>query len=704
VITYQFTGAGTASFALPPLSTSLMAGTVDILPYTSGTGLGSTAQPKTFQAVDLDVWLNTFLEAVDVFLGPAYAVPAFAADPAADPASRAVVSVVEDKRTLAAVLSGRVQAILQEGPAGTLADAQGAMFQAMLTQLSSAFTVSSVVQVPVAVTGGSGTPLSAPRLSGKLTAVGTRTAADGQPSAFSFSTARVALTSPGATATFLFSVKAPAEHREARLRLSYVVNELEIPDPSSTIGDYEGSSWLTFVLPLDDAHSAIGEVDIPIPLRAYPGPATLVAQAARQTVDAPAAADDLLGWDFGFVYQHNDAEQDTPMVVVAFNGDPAGTVTGAQDDSLLTAVFAALAQFMAVYPALKDDLALLPLLSPAAPSPTAQAAVRAFATLVRGVADAFGAVQAEADFVPAVEMYAYHLQKEQDADGDLTQLVVASVDPATGQPRENPVAVWPAVFATVGGTEVPLSPVGTPTARQATYQYPAGVAASAALPQRFVFPWPGSEADTDAGAWPPLPPALALPGPQTFAFTGVNPLARQSGRAGVSIARNLSLVEGSATADAFVYRTPLTTFASSVAPSVAGLNPIPLGAAPTAPGEALGTFLKALFTSQNQWQAGDRVNVRLSASYSYQVAAGGLAVRVPVLLVPGFAFAPLTDWDWTQTASFVSQVQAGTAAWAENKPLSAEGSYVFDLTVYASQGLLQPLIHATTLQYDLSAP
>ncbi|HEX6039082.1 LysM peptidoglycan-binding domain-containing protein [Longimicrobium sp.] len=702
IVTYQFEGTGTVCYAIPPLSTSLMAGSVNVAPYTSGTGLGDTPQPRTFQAVDLDVWLNTFLEAVDVFLAPATAVPAFAGDAASDPAQRAVVRIVEDKRRLATSLSDRVMPILQGGPDGSLPDAQGAMFQALLTSLSSAFTVSSLVQVPVTVTGGSGTTLSAPRISGKLTASGAGTGDDGQPSAYSFSTAKVSLLS-GATATFLFSVKAPAEHRQAQLTLDYVVNELEMPDPSSVIGDYEGSEWLTFILPLDDAHGEIGAVDIPIPLRAYPGPATLVAQAARQTVDDPSTAAELLGWDFGFVYQHDDAEQDTPMVVVGFNGDPTATVTGVGNDAVLTAVFGALAQFMAVYPALKDDLALLPLMNPGTPSPTTQAAVQTLATLVGGVADAFEAMTFAAIFVPPVETYAYQMQKEQDAQGNLTQLLVTSVDPHTGQPQANPVALWPSVYATIAGSEVQLAAAGAPGSTQAAYTYPANVSASAALPQRFVFAWPGGEADTDPAAWPPLPPTLQLPGPQTYAFTGVNPLTRQSGRAGVSIARNLSLIQGVATADAFVYRTPLTSFASSVAPLVTGSDPIAIGADPTPIAQALGTFLQALFTSENSWSAGDQVNVRLAASYAYPIAAGGLPVLVPVLLVPGFLFAPQTDWDWTQAASFVSQVQAGVLGWATGQPLIPAGSYVFDLTVYASQGLLQPLIRATTLQYERSS-
>ncbi|HYP21456.1 MAG TPA: LysM domain-containing protein, partial [Chloroflexia bacterium] len=317
-INYQFAaGTSTQYFAIPPLSTALMSGTVPITPYKPGQTTGGTPQNQTFQAVDLDVWLNTFLQAVDVFLSPAYAVPAYALDPAS------VTNIIQQKQSLAQTISQRMQYVLQVAAQGSLADAQAAMYQAMLTQLSSAFTVSTIVQAPVTVASGLSDPLAAPRLSGKLnfTQSTSPTAEDGDPQAntFSFSTAKVSLTDPSATATFLFTVKAPAEHREADLNLQYVITELELPNPASEIGGYEGSSWLKFVEPIQDSHSAIGDVAIPIPLRSYPSPINLVLQIAEQSVPEPATPADLIAWNFDFIYQHDDAVQDTALVKAAFN-------------------------------------------------------------------------------------------------------------------------------------------------------------------------------------------------------------------------------------------------------------------------------------------------------------------------------------------------------------------------------------------------
>ncbi|HYN84641.1 MAG TPA: LysM peptidoglycan-binding domain-containing protein [Pyrinomonadaceae bacterium] len=804
-ITFAFEGAGTQYFALPPLSTSLMGGSVNVVPYVSGQKPPFTgqAQAQTFQAVDLDTWLNTFLQAVDTFLSPAYAGAAYALDPAS------TVGVVKQKQRLAQALSQRLQYVLAGQSGGSEPDAVDAIYQAMLTELSSAFTVDTLVQVPVQVANpGASDPLAAPRLSGKLIVGDEGGVADPSlPNAFSFSTAKVSLTDSTSqakpTATFLFSVKAPAGHKHANLNLQYVVNELELPDPSSIIGSYEGSSWLKFVLPLDGKQTSIGDVDIPIPLRAYPSPVSLVAQTAAQSVPEPQNATSLLPWDFDFVYQHDDAEQDTPLVVVTFNATgpptlPYGAQTGGFD---LTQVFNRLAQFMAVWPALKTDLDLLTRHAAGSPpDPNAVASIAAFGKCVEWVADSFNQTLMGAPFMPPTLTYYYQLQKQQTggATPTLMTLTVTSVDPTTMQPKANPTVMWPAVAIQqqAGGTFQALTPE-TQTDTAAVYNYPAGIAADAPLLQYFLFgAWAvtqngavrasgtvtvttesphglaagdtvsvagvadssfngtfavasvpssqsltyaqaGADAASGGGTLAVLaaspgedvipPSAAALSAPQIFSFrlggggldaaaqqSGLNVLTLQSGRAGVSISRNLSLIAGQPTNGEFVYQTPLTSFTANAVPSVFADAEIIIGSPPTSVGAALGAFLQSLLTSQNLWTtSADTLTVRLAAGYSYALAtspsnASGLPelnAVVPILLVPSQSFDPLSDWQYAPNSStFVSQIEAAILFWqSNNQPSQNRGSYVFDLTIYASQGQLQPLIHATNLQYKLSA-
>jgi LysM repeat protein len=701
-IGYRFQPSGTRYFALPPLSRSLMGGQVDVPTYVSGQDppFGGDAQKQTFQAVDLDVWLGAFLSAVDLVLSPAYAVPAYAA------AVQEVVRVIECKKALAGALADRVQNVFDPAE-GSLTDAQSALYQALLAELSTAFTVSTLVQVPVDVTSPIDDPLAAPRLEGKVVmgepSPDRAAAGDGPPaipSAFSFSTAKVSLTEPAATTTFLFSVKSPAEQRQADLDLQYVVSELELPDPTTVIGGYEGSSWLKFVLPLDESWSALPGLQIPIPLRAYPSPVTLVLQEAKQSFESPQSAPELLPWNLSFVYQHDDAAQDTPLAEVTFNLDDGNAaLVPPQDDPRLPKIFAALAKFTAIWPALKNDLATLPLTSPGMPTPTATAAVKAFAVLVRGVTDAFTLPSPAGSFEPPPEQYAYQFQKEQSSGASpmLTKLVVTFVDPADGRPRVNAKKLWPTVYATYAGAEQKLQ-LDSQTQTQSTYLYPPGIPAGTALAQRFAFPWPNTKVAE------PGPPKLdvTLAAPQTFQFYGVNVLAEQSARAGVSIWRNLSLVEGLVTNSKFVYQTPITAFTSSAVPSIAGLDRIPIGTAEQGVADALGAFLEQLL-KENVWAETDTLAVRLAVGYSYAVTettnGDELDVLVPIFLIPSYDLDPSTDWK-VAPGSFVCQIESALRGWRKDTS-ATNASYVFDFTIYASKGNLQPLIHASTLRYAL---
>ncbi|MEZ4783418.1 MAG: LysM peptidoglycan-binding domain-containing protein [Candidatus Kapaibacterium sp.] len=713
-LTYQFSGSDTAYFAIPPLSTALMGGKVAIIPYVQGQNppFTGSATEQTFQSVDLDVWLGTFLQAIDVFLSPAYVTPAYALSP------DSVTSVIQLKQELAEVISSRLSLVLVDQSQGLIEDAIDAMYQSLLMKLSNAFSIDTIVQVPVAVTSSTSDEKVAPRLSGKVTMAAGASATEGSgslPNAFSFSTAKVAMTNPSSAATFLFSVKAPAEHKQANLDLQYSINELEIPDPTSTIGEYEGSFWLKFVIPLEDAASTIGPLDIPIPLRSYPSPVTLLTQTAQQSVGSPQSASELLGWDFDFTYQHNDAQQDTPLAAISFNAAQDPMWFGAQQSGLdLNAIFQALAQFIAVYPQLNDDLSALPILAPGTSNPNATAAVAAFAWLVNNVVSAWRGNMALTAFNPPEETYYYQMQKQetQEINPNLDTLTITAFDPIQNTVTPNPIKLWPDVYITFNGTETKLEQIGTPTNTAAVYQYPSGIPATTELPQRFTFTWPNSS--NEELTVQSLTGDTSLGAVQTFQFNGTNILLRQNGQAGVLITRNLSLIPNVATNPAFIYQTPLTNFTSVAIPAVFAGNAISLGSGDvTGIASALGTFLETLFASLSNVSASETVTIRFGTSYSFALAttlADGeeetsetLNTLVPIALIPTFDFNPTTDWNTSVEGSFVNQIQAIVSEWQKiNTPSPDGGSYMFDLTIYASQGQLQPLIQVTSLQYGLS--
>lgn len=698
-------------FALPPLSPSLMAGTVAVKPYTSGTGLGK-AEERTFQAIDLDAWLNSFFEAVDVFLSPATAVPAYAASPAD------VEAVVKAKQELADVISQRVANVLGEdptegSPSPSPAEAAERMRQAMLQQLGNATTISTLVQLPATVTHSpSSDPLVAPRLSGRLAPLEGEGATKEQPDSYSFSTAKLALTTPQSTATFLFSVKAPAESSHVNVKVGYAVSEIELPDPASKIGEYEGSSWLKLVDPL--APSATLDLEVPVPLRAYPSPVALVSQSAEQSAPEPKDAAELLGWDFDFAYQHNDAGQDTPLVEVAFDPAAEGTYLTSPDGLDLNAIFAALAQFTNVEQPLAEDLAKLAQLSPGTANPVTTTAVKTFASIVEGVAGAFAQkLELGAPYKPSPTTFYYRFVREQTetVPPKLDKLAISSIEPLSGEPRKNPMSLWPDVWVMVDEKPVQLARVEEREETEVVYAYPPGLGVDTAVEERFGFALGGGSAKLPAAA---VASGVQLAGPRAFSFQGANAIAHQSGRAGVSIWRNWSLVPGVSTNRAFVYQTPIARFPAVATPAVLATNSIELGKSKSASlAEALGEFLKEL-TEGESWKAEETLSLRLGCGYQYSVAsAGGVELDsvMPIFLVPSVDFYPAAgegaephpaDWDWKAQTSFVSQVAAMAEKWRdENHPSPEGGAFVFDLTVYASGGQLQPLIHATSLQYKL---
>jgi hypothetical protein len=598
------------------------------------------------------------------------------------------------------------------------------MTQELLLQLGNAFSIDTLVQVPVTVTNGSTDATTAPRLAGKIEIIDPGTGEEiSTPSAFSFSTAKVSMVEPGATANFMLSVKSPAENKSAKLTLNYVITDMEMPTATTGIGDYQGSSWLKFVIPVSTPQTSIGPVNIPIPLRFYPSPVTLLSQSAEQSYPTPASdsnAVELLAWDYNFVYTHDNAEQDTPTVIVQFDTAASANASNSSFGSTqLQNIFAALAQFIAVYPVLQDDLALL---RTGATNNVASNAVQAFHDIVKGAAKAFGGqvLGQGLPFVPQPSIYGYMAQQQYTNDNaGLLSLTLTSVN-TDGEVAPNTTILWPTLYIIPPGatTEIAIQPQTT-TDTSAVYPYPLlqqqppkPIPAGSQFPQRFqlqMFPGPNNT--------PTAPQGIVAP--QTYTFNQANAFLHQSGYAGVSIARNLILVytpdtnQPIPTNPAFIYETPLTNFQSLAVPFIFANNEIPLPAATTV-GQSLGTFLQALLTTQNTtkntWIGQyTQVEMRIAAAYSYVVAStqgdnvastelGGL---VPILLIPNVQFDATADWDWTQSGSVVSQIDSAINTWYKaNTPVATTGSsYVFDVTIFAAGGNLQPLIRASTMRY-----
>src|SRR6185369_13947795 len=200
---------------------------------------------------------------------------------------------------------------------------------------------------------------------------------------------------------FLFSLKHPRQYRKLFLSLKYVINEMEfgIVNVPNTDG-YQASSWLTFVLPIGSGEGAdvgvkteMGQVQIPIPLRAYPVPPTLVAQSGLATTatNPPVTPEEAIAqgksWDYRLDFQSTNAAQDSNHVQVSFNSFGAtGPSSLALSPKRVQAVFGALAEYIDASASLSADLALLL----RQPNQTAAIAVSVLDTFATNVAQALG--------------------------------------------------------------------------------------------------------------------------------------------------------------------------------------------------------------------------------------------------------------------------------------------------------------------------
>lgn len=119
-----------------------------------------------FKAVDMEVWAKQFLEAVDLFLSAPYAAAAYQIDGGPEAFQRVVLA----KEALADAISGGLDRVLDvAGPAASLAQAQSALRDQLLINLTKAYDTDSIIQYDVDVVSSFNAPTGdpAPRFNGK---------------------------------------------------------------------------------------------------------------------------------------------------------------------------------------------------------------------------------------------------------------------------------------------------------------------------------------------------------------------------------------------------------------------------------------------------------------------------------------------------------------------------------------------------------
>lgn len=735
-------------FAPAPLANSLLSFTgpkaIPIKPFDKNSGLG-VAVNKNFAGVSLDVWAKLCLDAIDQFLLPVYAVPAYIVDQYTPTGNDPVLpAILGAKVTLAKAIVSNLAAdpansrflnILKDPAiaAGSLTDAQEALRQLLLINLGSAYTVDAVVQFQAAVVSpypDSDQPV-APNLYGQPLAVAATTVSalhtagranvpvPPPPPVYSLSTAKLPLTNGGAWFTFTFSTKNQQDQKSFVLDLAYQVNQIEYdvtpvtvtgfaaagrpvaPGQQNAPGqqDYNASTWLNFVTPLASvpilAQPTKPSIEIPVPLRAYPIPPSLVSQIAEpHTITDPddkKRLQELLQWQYSYTYSQVESAQDSMDTSLQFNIDNSPKL---KTPAVLTPgelLFANLAQFNEVYPAIAqvftDTLATITPASKTTDMDTARIAMQAFATIIVGVAETWAAWRQPTanSYTLAGTPATYHLEEKKLPYKDPKKPIPNTIDVLC-------VTVTATNGTTFDSPQVAIAGFTTETA-------PAG----------YIF------RSQDTGN-------LLLYSDRsqykqrelTYAF--VNILSSQNAWASLSEIRNADLVNGNPTTPNFIYKTPDIRFANPLVPyldtinypQLQPFNVYLLGSAPPAPTAPLVSILGDFFATLFSVISTGTQKIKLGVSYAYTLTVdpASPAITLPVYITPPVDFHIPGDYtvtpgcaDTPNGASFVCQLAYYLAKWlTDADPVENNARFLFDLSIYSSLDTSQmPLVRIRDL-------
>lgn len=641
--------------ALQPLSTKLITHQVDGLTYAN---------------IDMDVLAQDFLAAVDSFLLPQNAVAIALLDE--QNGATHYDDLMDCKESLASNVPKGLTWILEgQNGKGEWDDACELLKQAMLTSLSSAFTVSTVAQFQagVEVVGRAEDKPSPntmpPSLYGSvgppLTNVPASSSSPNASRQYTISNGELDIDSGDQWMTVLVTVAQPKAQAELELDLTYEASYLQHDfEPGQEYQGYVPSSWLKFVLPgtqpLSMSITGDEPAHIPIPLLFYPDPPVLIDQAATAAalgspvIGSPANINNEIAEALEWIYQvqiaHNWAHQDELWFTATYNLPvTAPMMLGAlwETDPLMN-LFEELVRFRNLYATISPEFGQIakeaypnstgPQVSPG----KAEELIAAFSNQVKKVADAwarlyepkFGMMsEMGGDLQVIIDNYYLSLNN----DGSISLL--ASTEQG-GNPK-----YWPKIVLGGGLSWQPdrnhATPIGSPGGW-----------------------W---KLDHNFGVEPNL-------NQMTFEWGPLEVLDRQTATLSAFIKRNANLLGDISIAinPLFIYTTPTVEFASPIIPL------IQRGALPSLPPEE--TLVKTLESILEPIVGvGRNLNplLRLGASYSYQLLpspdGSGLRVTSPILLadnvslgVAGSPVPQITEDIGHEIGKWFTDLQPSTSA------------------------------------------
>jgi hypothetical protein len=661
-------------FAPLPLSTELITAAVPVNSYDPTTGKPTGSTPLTLSGVDMDLLARSFLQSVDALLTPSLATAIARLD------AGQYQKLMTAKEELAYAISSNISWVFKDQlppqpgqpGAGDITSAQVRFRENLLASLGSDFATSVIVQMPAAVSVKnqfeSGQSAKAPELFGNPSP--SASTSKTTLNQYTISTATLPVTAGTGHLNFLVGAVNPTTQSDLCLEFAYGLSFLDHQfQTSEEQFGYTPSSWLRFVVPDADPTGTapvldvpMGQLDIPVPLRAYPSPPRLVTQAAVASVPGATAIADALLADYQLQVARPQVAQDDLHLSVEFNGADFSLKGAADSGGQLFAALADFEGFQTQY------------LQTATDAITHSGAAAAqwltnIIQLVQAVADAWQADAAApnalggapgAPQIPAPYTWDFMLQVPDESSPNVLLLAWAGA----GAP---PAGAWP----TIEGA------AGQPTQEPNVMQY--------TLPS-------GADVDAPTLVWPRL-----------------SVITVQSVSATAWIVRNETLAgcggqtQKRQTNQDFVYSTATVTFASAVIPLLTVTGKLPIQAASV--DDAVGQLVTQVMTPASPVS---QVGWGLQVEYSFVLVSGQdgqLQTKLPVFLARTDVTTAAQPPAGVETAQQLADALRGALkSWyGDFHPSDTGASLLFALTVFAANSQ-QPLARLFDIEAPISGP
>ena len=664
-IFYAITNASQPVILAPrPIANTLQSrNQVAIHDYQTGIGIDFQAQPNRsldFSEIDLDDWGRKISAAFDDVLTPNYTTSLMALGKRMN--QPYLKDILARKEAFATLLATLMTPVFEDQVGVDTTRARQAFYQQLLVKLSALYDTRAAIEFAADVSASiaQGAEFSAvPRLFGRVVE-------DKEfDSQVSMTTPKLELQTSHQPLTFLLSSSEETQSSAIDLNLSYRGQAIEHQIGGiAGIEGYQASSWLSFVNPERQLlHQRLGDFQLPLLARSYPLGPTMTAQAGEASVPGSNQLDQLTFWDYSFTYSlpRHDA-QDRMLCEVVFNLAPSQAderVAGAGHD-----VFPAMAEFVTVYPSVYRDLDkfLARVTATTTDEDTlknAAVAVESFIKLVDQLLTEarLGLAVAAEPILPSGDgmlRYAFSIQQGavlMDGVDALLVTVVGNPPPGIGDPQ---VLIEPELY------EMKPYAGGNPGEYRYWYQnrltqQPLTAKVGQYLAER----------------------RIVLP--------RMDILARQDAWASARIERNQGLVQGKVTAEPFVYRTPIATYANPMLPLIEASQALDIALAGSSDDQpvtrSLNEHLTALFDQLFKYNTQSQVTIQVSVNYGYRINPVLKPIVLPIIMQPPLTVDLQSDGLSKMIASWSHSIRLWFGAY---QPDDTDGMLHFDLTLISN--------------------